>query len=106
MRLPFFWFKSSPFFGPTLLLNLSRRLIREISCLKILLDILQSCSGNASHWVKDVEFESVIAVWASVFALKITIAQLVVLCIYATTAVFGNEWPAFTYLLNSHEMIK
>ena len=32
----------------------------------------------ASHWVKDVEFESVIAVWASNFALKITHAQLVV----------------------------
>ena len=32
----------------------------------------------ASHWVKDIEFESVIAVWASVFALKITHAQLVV----------------------------
>ena len=32
----------------------------------------------ASHWVKDVEFEGVIAAWASVFALKITYAQLVV----------------------------
>ena len=39
-----------------------------------------------------------IAVWVSVFALKITHAQLVVQCIYAT-AVFGNEGPAFTYLL-------
>ena len=38
------------------------------------LDILQSCSFLASHWVKDVEFESVIAVWASVFALKVTYA--------------------------------
>ena len=32
----------------------------------------------ASHWVKDVEFESVIAVWASVFALKIALPLLVV----------------------------
>ena len=37
---------------------------------KPVLDILQSCSGHASHWLKDAEFESVIAVWASVFALK------------------------------------
>ena len=42
------------------------------------LDILQSCSGHASRWVTDVEFESVIAVWASVFAAKITHAQIVV----------------------------
>ena len=46
--------------------------------------------GLASHWVRDVEFESVIAVGASVFALKITHAQLAVLCLY-TKAVFGNE---------------
>ena len=49
----------------------------------------------ASHWVKDVEFESVFAIWASVFALKITHAQLVVECIYTTT-VFGDEGAAFT----------
>ena len=42
------------------------------------LDILQSCSDHDSHWVEDIEFESVIAVWASVFALNITHAQLVV----------------------------
>ena len=47
------------------------------------------CSILASHRVKDVEFESVIVVYASVFAVKITHAQLVVLCINAT-AVFGN----------------
>ena len=59
------------------------------------LEILQLCSGHASHWVKDVEFESVIAIWASFFSLKITHAQLVVECIYAT-AVFGYTGPAFT----------
>ena len=32
----------------------------------------------ASYGVKDVEFESAIAVWASVFALKTSHAQLVV----------------------------
>ena len=33
----------------------------------------------ASHWVNDIEFESVIALWAaSVFALKTTRSQLVV----------------------------
>ena len=41
------------------------------------LDNLQLCSGYACHWVKDIEFESAIAVWATVFALKITHAQLV-----------------------------
>ena len=41
------------------------------------LDILQSCSDLASHWVEDIEFESLIDVWASVFTLKITHAQLV-----------------------------
>ena len=60
------------------------------------LDILQSCSVLVSHWVKDVEFESVIAGWASVFALKITHVQLLVLCINATS-VFDNEGPAFTF---------
>ena len=43
------------------------------------LDILQSCRFLASDLVKDVVFERVNAVWASVFALKITHAQLVVL---------------------------
>ena len=38
-----------------------------------------------------------LAVWASVLALKTTHAKLVVWCIYAT-AVFGNEGPAFTLL--------
>ena len=42
------------------------------------LDVLQLCSGHASHWVEDVEFESMTDVWASVFALKITHAQIVV----------------------------
>ena len=42
------------------------------------LDIFLSCSSHASHWVKDIEFESVIVVWASVFALKMTHVQLVV----------------------------
>ena len=41
------------------------------------LDIIQSCSVLASHWVKDAEFESEIAVWASVLALKNTHTQLV-----------------------------
>ena len=36
------------------------------------------CITFASHWVMDVEFESVTAVWASVFVLKTTHAQLVV----------------------------
>ena len=42
------------------------------------LDILQSCSDLDSQWEKDIAFESVIAVRASVFALKTTHAQLVV----------------------------
>ena len=42
------------------------------------LDIHKLCSDHAFHWAKDIEFESVIAVWVSVFALKITHAQLVV----------------------------
>ena len=46
--------------------------------------ILQSCSNLAPHWVKGIKLESVIAVWASVFAVKITHAQLVMWCIYAT----------------------
>ena len=58
--------------------------------------ILQSCSIFASHSVKDVEIESVIAVLASIFALKIGHVQLVVWCIYAT-GVPGNEGPAFTF---------
>ena len=62
------------------------------------LDILQSCSGYASHRAKNIKFVSVIAAWASVFALKSTHAQLLVLGIYAT-AVFGNVRPTFTYLL-------
>ena len=69
---------------------------RVVKATKHGLDILQSCSNLASHWVKDVVFESVIAVWASVFALKITHAQLAVNCIYAT-AVLGNKGPEFTY---------
>ena len=52
------------------------------------LDIIQPCSDHASHWVEDVEFESVIAVWASVFALKINHAQLVAQCIYTTALTF------------------
>ena len=59
------------------------------------LDIPQSCSGHTSHWVKDVEFESVFAVRALVFALKITHSPVVVLCIYAT-AVIGNNLLYFT----------
>ena len=62
------------------------------------LDVLQSCSVLASNWVKDVEFDIVIAVWASVFALNVTHAQLVVSFINAT-AVFGNEGPAFIFFL-------
>jgi len=60
------------------------------------LDILQSCSAPASHWVKYIEFESVIAVWASVYALKTTHAQLVAQCIYAT-AVFVNKGPTIIF---------
>ena len=58
----------------------------------------------ASHWVKDIEFESVMAVWASVLALKITHTQLVVWCIYAT-AVFGKEGSAFTLLTNIEQQV-
>ena len=54
------------------------------------LDILQSCSVITSHWIMDVEFERVIAVWASVFAHKTTHAQLVVSCINAIF-VFDNN---------------
>ena len=42
------------------------------------LNILQSCSGTCFNWIKDFKFENVIYVWASVFALKITHAQLLV----------------------------
>ena len=61
------------------------------------IEIIQSFSAPASHWVKHVEFENVIAVWPSVCALKTIHAHLVVSCIYAT-AVFGNERPAITLL--------
>ena len=54
------------------------------------LDVLQSCTDLASHGVKDIKLESLITVGASVFALKITSAQLVVLSIFAT-AVFSHE---------------
>ena len=67
--------------------------------------IIQWCSVFASHWVKAVEFESVIAVWSSVYALKIAHAQLVVYCIYATT-VFGNERAAFTQLTYPTSVVK
>ena len=59
-------------------------------------DTIQSCSVLASHWVKDIEFESVVAVWASVFTLEITHVQLEVFCISATS-VFDNEGPAFSF---------
>ena len=59
-------------------------------------DILQSCSVLASHWVMDVEFESVIAACASVFALKITYSQLVVSFINAT-AVSSSERRTFAF---------
>ena len=49
-----------------------------INATKLGLDILQLCSNLVSHWVKDVVFETKISVWAKVFALKITHAQLVV----------------------------
>ena len=42
------------------------------------LDILQSCSDLASHWVRDEELESLIVACASIFVLKITHAQLAV----------------------------
>ena len=60
------------------------------------LDILQSCCVLATHWVKEVEFESAIAIWASVFTFKITHDQLVVPCVYAT-AVFGNDGQAYNF---------
>ena len=41
-------------------------------------DIIQLRSNLASHWVKSIELESLISIWASVFALKITNTQLVV----------------------------
>lgn len=61
------------------------------------LDIFQSCNVLAFNWVKNIELESVIAVWAPIFALKITHTQLEMQCIYVTT-VFGYEEPAFTIL--------
>ena len=45
---------------------------------KPVLDVLQSRSNLASHWVKYIKLESVIAVWATVFALEFTHVQLVV----------------------------
>ena len=42
------------------------------------LNIFQACSNLASNWVKDIELETVVVVWASVFALKITHTSLVV----------------------------
>ena len=59
------------------------------------IDILQSCSGHASHWVKDIEFESVIAVWASVFALKITHTQLVGYLCYRRLRVTKDQHVLF-----------
>ena len=50
-----------------------------------------------SHHVEDIQLDSVNAVWASCFALKIKNTQDVVQCIYAT-AVSGYEWPEFTAL--------
>ena len=41
-------------------------------------DTLQLCNDLVSHWVKNINFESVIAVWTSVLALKITQTQLIV----------------------------
>ena len=40
----------------------------------------------SSHWVTELEFERMIVVWTSVFTLGIIHAQLVMWCIYATTA--------------------
>ena len=57
------------------------------------LDIIQSCSNLATHWVKDIKYESVIAVWASVFALKFSHAQVVVQCIYATLPAASELYP-------------
>ena len=42
------------------------------------LDILQSRSVHAYHWVKETELESVIAVSEAVVSLKISHVQLVV----------------------------
>ena len=61
------------------------------------LDILQSSSDLAFHWVEDIKLESVISVWELLFAFKFTHNQLVIYHIYAT-AVFGSEGQAFTYL--------
>ena len=43
----------------------------------------------------DIELETVIAVWTSVFTLKITHAKILVWNIYTNT-VFGYEGSAFT----------
>ena len=69
------------------------------------IDILQSCSVLTFHWVRDVEFKCVIAVWASVFALKSTHGQALVSCINAI-AVFGNQGPAFTFLTFNLQRLK
>ena len=60
-----------------------------VKATKPMLDILQCCSVLASHWVKDFELECVIVVWASVFALKTTHAQLVVWCIYGQLLLYS-----------------
>ena len=65
------------------------------------LDILQSCTDLASHGVKDIKLENLINVGASVFTLKITSAQLVVLYIFATT-VFSHEGHIF--ICTSYEL--
>ena len=41
------------------------------------LDMLQLCNNLASHWVEDIDIESAIAVWASVFALKTKIPIMI-----------------------------
>ena len=74
-----------------------------VKATKLGLDILQWCSGHGSQWFKEVEFESAIAVWASVFSLKIAHAQLLVYFIYAA-AVFGHKGPEFT-LLNIYDVL-
>ena len=63
------------------------------------LDIRQSCSVPASHWVKDVELETLIYFLAPGFALIMALTLLVVQCINAT-AVFSNGSPTFNFLYN------
>ena len=50
--------------------------------------------------MSSLKVSSVISVWASVFALEITHAQLVVPLINVT-AVFGSERPALTFFIFS-----